>query len=242
MVPLPSKVRHEVRTIESGSLNLDFRAARALGFHNLIDLQLKMVAAFVLTKPVSPSEAAMSLLEFPMFERDVNVLFMDSVPLKLRMRTLRSNSTVLHPIDKYCGRPVEFEHSAFYDYFKTFVLEFRRKCTWTSEHCSEQFNGIDASMDRESFDVDTEPSLVNKSCSCGFDKCSCAKEEECLDNFGHTLIQVCMASLSDSLTFILFTTVKGSSTTSCSNTSPFEPTQSCCLPTTNPRPTLRSAT
>jgi hypothetical protein len=92
-------LKYAMKCEPSGSLNLDVHATRALGLQNLTDLQLKMVAAFVLTKPVSPSEAAMSLLEYPMIERDVPVLYVDSAPPKLRTRILRASKTILHPID-----------------------------------------------------------------------------------------------------------------------------------------------
>jgi hypothetical protein len=120
-------LKYAFKAEPSGSLRIDAQAANSLGLENVSETRLKLISAFVLSKPVSPSEAAMSLLELSVIERDTPLLYYDSSPPQLRTKTLKAQSAVIHPVDSYCTRPKDLENMMFFDYFKTFRLELVRK-------------------------------------------------------------------------------------------------------------------
>jgi hypothetical protein len=72
-------LKYAMECESAGSLKIDADAARALGLHGCSDIELKAVSAYCLSKPVSPCEAAMSLLEFPLIASEISFP-RDSVP------------------------------------------------------------------------------------------------------------------------------------------------------------------
>lgn len=62
-------LKYALKCEPSGNFKIDAQAAKILGLHGLSETQLQAVSAYCLTKPVSPCEAAMSILEFPLVER-----------------------------------------------------------------------------------------------------------------------------------------------------------------------------
>jgi hypothetical protein len=115
----------------TGSLNLNPESAKSLGLHGLTDTQLRAVSAFCLSKPVSPCEAAMALMEMSIVDRSSTVVTVNSAPPECRSKIVLpsgpKSSVVVHPIDKYCARPASFETTTFYKYFEEFVLTKQEK-------------------------------------------------------------------------------------------------------------------
>lgn len=142
-------MKYTMKSEPTGSLRIDAHAAKNLGLEGVSETRLKVISAFVLSKPVSPSEAAMSLLEFPMIERDTTVLFYDSCPPQMRLRTLKAHSTVVHPVDSYCGRPEQLEHLTFYQYFRTYKLNFWRKGAFGCARVPDEDNSLSDSEDAD---------------------------------------------------------------------------------------------
>lgn len=101
----------------TGSLNSNPESAKSLGLHGLTDTQLRVVSAFCLSKPVSPCEAAMALMEISIVDRSSIVVTIDLAPPELRSKIVlpsgSRSSVVVHPIDKYCARSASFEAITF---------------------------------------------------------------------------------------------------------------------------------
>jgi hypothetical protein len=108
-------LKYALKAEPQGSLRIDAQAAKSLGLEGVSDTCLKVISSFVLSKLVSPSEAAMSLLELPVVERDSAVLYCDSSPPQMRTRTIQAHCTIVHHVDSYCARPPVLEHMTFYD-------------------------------------------------------------------------------------------------------------------------------
>lgn len=125
--------KYAVKTEPCGELNLNVDLAARLGLHDLSEPQLKLLSATVLSRPVSPCEAALYCLQIPVVQKSDAVVFVDSLPPGLRSHRFSkwASRPVVPPIDLYCGRPSCLNKVTFPDYFKGFVI--RKSIVQTSD-------------------------------------------------------------------------------------------------------------
>jgi hypothetical protein len=99
-------------------------AARRLGIHGVSNAQLKAIAAMTMSKPVSATTAAITLLKIDTITKSSSVTRISSVPPGLRMKFVSNSKQIyIPPVDKYCARPNCLSHVTFVDYFKGYRLE-----------------------------------------------------------------------------------------------------------------------
>lgn len=117
-------LKYTIKCKPFGKLSLDVEAAKRLGINGLSDAQLKAIAAMTMSKPVSATTAAVTLLGLDTIIKSSSVTKIASVPPGLRMRFV-SNSTQMYipPVDKYCARPASLSNLTFVDYFKHYRVE-----------------------------------------------------------------------------------------------------------------------
>lgn len=117
-------LKYALKAEPSGELNLDSDLADRLGIRDLSREQLKLLSAAILSRPVSPCEAALACLQIPIVQRSEAVAYIDSSPPALRSRrfTKWAKSPVLPSVDLYCGRPAALHNITFTAYFKNYVI------------------------------------------------------------------------------------------------------------------------
>jgi hypothetical protein len=74
----------------------DESVAEALGLHGLSEQEKQVVTAALLTKPVSPSEAACIMTGIPIIHSDVKVTYIDVKPLSEREISKDRGVSFLH--------------------------------------------------------------------------------------------------------------------------------------------------
>jgi hypothetical protein len=112
----------------TGRLCLDLDAAKRLGIQGVGDTQLKAIATMRMSKPVSASTAAVTLLQIDTITKSSEVTKISSVPPALRMRFVSAaKNTYLPPVDKYCARPSILSTITFVDYFRKYAIEKNKK-------------------------------------------------------------------------------------------------------------------
>jgi hypothetical protein len=104
---------------------LDTSSAKKLGLHGLDKTQMQLISTYVTSKPVSPCEAALTMLEIEIVKKSSAVYFQDSSPPDKRTtrRRIGSVGDVMVPsIDLYCARDASLEDVGFFDYFKDYTI------------------------------------------------------------------------------------------------------------------------
>jgi len=86
-----------------GTIKLDDINAKNLGLADTTPLQLQLILATIIAKPISPTKAALSCLQIPIISKSVGVKYVDTKPPNLRTKMV-AKSMILgsHPIDTYC--------------------------------------------------------------------------------------------------------------------------------------------
>ena len=86
----------------AGRLVIDPDAMSQLGLQRMDAVQLSTASALILSKPVSPAEAAMICLEEPVVQASSPVDYRASAPPDLRRkRVLAGNQVIAAPVDHY---------------------------------------------------------------------------------------------------------------------------------------------
>ena len=112
-------LKYAMKAEPVGRLVIDPEGMSQLGLHRMDAVQLTTASALILSKPVSPAEAAMICLEEPVVKASSPVDYLASAPPALRRnRVLKCNQVVPAPVDHYMARPNALEHLTFTQYFK----------------------------------------------------------------------------------------------------------------------------
>ena len=86
----------QLKVEPSGKLSIDADAARSLGLVGLSDHQLQLITAFLLSRPVCASEAALYLLEIQTIYKSGPVTYIHSAPSTDRFRIWNRAGMPLH--------------------------------------------------------------------------------------------------------------------------------------------------
>jgi hypothetical protein len=107
-----------------GIIKLQDVNARSLGLVDATPFQLQLISTTIITKLVSPTEAALSCLQIPIISKSVGVKYVDSKPPNLRTKMVTKSKILgFHPIDIYCVRPSNMAQYTFIKYWKQFSLQ-----------------------------------------------------------------------------------------------------------------------
>lgn len=119
-------LKYAVKCEPTGRLCLDVEAAKRLGIHGVSDAQLKVIAALTMSKPLSATTVAVTLLGIDTIIKSQGVSKVSSVPPALRIRFVSNCRQIYVPlVDKYCARPSALSELTFVDYFKYYQVEQR---------------------------------------------------------------------------------------------------------------------
>jgi hypothetical protein len=114
-----------------GTIKLDDISARSLGLVDATPLQLQLISATIIAKPIFPTETALSCLQIPIMSKSVGVKYVDSKLPNLRTKMVTKSKILgFHPIDIYCARPSNMAQYTFTKYWKQFFpqqQELRKK-------------------------------------------------------------------------------------------------------------------
>jgi len=104
-----------------GIIKLDDVNARSLGLVDATPLQLQLILATIITKPIFPTKVALSCLQIPIISKSVGVKYVDSKPPNLHTKMVtKSRILGFHPIDIYYARPSNMGQYTFTKYWKQF--------------------------------------------------------------------------------------------------------------------------
>lgn len=133
-------LKYALKSEPSGELNLDVELAARLGLRDLSEQQLKLLSAAILSRPVSPCEAALFCLQIPIVPKSDTVVYVDSSPPNLRTRRFSkwASKPVVPPVDVYCGRPSTLHHLTFTQFFREYITRS------SFVQSSDEFVGYDA--------------------------------------------------------------------------------------------------
>eukprot|EP00898_Chlorokybus_atmophyticus_P005720 jgi/Chlat1/6149/Chrsp41S05722 len=70
-------LKYAIKSEPFGKLNLNPDAARCLGLKGMTDAELRVTSALYMSKPVSPAEAALVLLNIPIVHMSSSVEYLD---------------------------------------------------------------------------------------------------------------------------------------------------------------------
>jgi hypothetical protein len=119
-------LKYAVKCEPAERLCLDVEAAKRLGIHGVSDSQLKVIAALTMSKPLSATTVALTMLGIDTIMKSQGVSKVSSAPPALRMRFISSCRQIYIPlVDKYCARPSCLSNLTFVDYFKYYQIERR---------------------------------------------------------------------------------------------------------------------
>jgi ATP-dependent exoDNAse (exonuclease V) alpha subunit len=125
-------LKYALKAEPSGRLRIDAEAAQRLGLVGLSDSELSLISAMVLSKPVSPCEAALHLLRIDTV-RMPPVLYVASTPPELRTRLVtgaaQRGKAKPAPVDLYCSRPPSLHEVTFTQYFKQYSTGSAPRCS-----------------------------------------------------------------------------------------------------------------
>lgn len=119
-------LKYSLKCEPCGNLRLDADLASRLGLQGLNATQLKAVSAFCLTRPVSPTEAAMYLMGLDMLEHDMPVMYVDTTPPFYRSKKVAPTAAAAQqvaPVCQYAQRPSQAEEMTLYKYFRRCKLQ-----------------------------------------------------------------------------------------------------------------------
>mmetsp|Transcript_27165 Transcript_27165/g.73446 ORF Transcript_27165/g.73446 Transcript_27165/m.73446 type:complete len:229 (+) Transcript_27165:900-1586(+) len=111
----------------TGALSWDEACALNLGLTEMSAPQRKLMSGMILTKPVSPCDAALAMLGISVVETSTKVTFINSSRPGTKMVQLSNpkarRANISSTFEKYGTRPASLETMTFTDYFKNFQLE-----------------------------------------------------------------------------------------------------------------------
>ena len=114
-----------MQTEPIGKMVLDTTSAKRLGLHGMDKTQLQLISTYITTKPVSPCEAALTLLEIDIVKKSSAVYFQDSSPPDKRTTRRRGSGPtaeiIIPSIDLWCARPTLLEAIHFFQYFILYI-------------------------------------------------------------------------------------------------------------------------
>ena len=106
-----------------GKLHLEPTNAIALGLSSLETTKLKLISSYLLSKPTSPTEAALTYLKIPIIKRSNVVYTIDSTPSSNKQSIIsRYIKKKQHSIDLYSGKPFELEFETFKSFWKNYSV------------------------------------------------------------------------------------------------------------------------
>jgi hypothetical protein len=121
-------LKYTLKCEPHGVLNMNPDVAAALGMQNLSPTQLKVIASMYCARPVFPCEAAMSLLQIPIIDKDVSIQTVNSfLPAHRCRSSTKARTITLAPVDKYVARPDSLDAITFTDYFKQYEISKTEK-------------------------------------------------------------------------------------------------------------------
>ena len=82
----------------SGHLVLDAECASRLGLQNVSDIDLTAVSALVTHKPVSVTEALLSILAIATVRKSITVELVHSIPRSGRLKVQQNRGEILQPL------------------------------------------------------------------------------------------------------------------------------------------------
>ena len=119
-----------MQTEPIGKMVLDTTSAKRLGLHGLDNTQMQLISTYITTKPVSPCEAALTLLEIEIVRKSSAVYFQDSSPPDMRTTRRRGSGPtaeiIVPSIDLWCARPQALEDTTFFDYFVNYDVKTKK--------------------------------------------------------------------------------------------------------------------
>ena len=86
-------LKYAMKTKPFGCINLNFNDAKRLRLDNLDPLKLKMISAYILSKPTSPIEVAITCLQIPTIQRSEAVHYIDWSPPSLHQRYVHQHGS-----------------------------------------------------------------------------------------------------------------------------------------------------
>ena len=95
-----------------GNLNLTADMAKRLGLPGMTEAQCRVASALWMTKPVSPTEAALICLEIPLVKKSRAVEYFKTPPPSTRIRKVsrsRAKQVYVPPVHTYIGRPAHLD-------------------------------------------------------------------------------------------------------------------------------------
>ena len=111
-------LKYAMKAEPTGHLVINEAAMAQLGLQRMDAVHLSTASALILSKPVSPAEAAMICLEQPAVQASSPVDYIASNPPQLRRhRVLRNPGVLAAPVDNYCARPNAVDNVTFSQYF-----------------------------------------------------------------------------------------------------------------------------
>ena len=117
-------LKYAMKTEPIGKLRLEPTNTIGFGLNSIDPTKLKLISTYLLSKPTSPTELAITCLKISIIERSDEVTCIDSSPPSMRQIVIsRFMTPKLHPIDMYIARPIQLENFTFADYWKKFIVE-----------------------------------------------------------------------------------------------------------------------
>eukprot|EP00882_Tetradesmus_deserticola_P001750 GHRQ01001880.1.p1 GENE.GHRQ01001880.1~~GHRQ01001880.1.p1 ORF type:complete len:1314 (+),score=134.67 GHRQ01001880.1:549-3944(+) len=135
-------LKYALKCEPTGNLNLDLSTLEKLGITGLSDVQLQVASALLMSRPVSPCEAALYMLGISPVQFSASVTKIDSRMPSKRFLPVRNSSIgiIVHPVDKYCARPRALTHVTFCTYFTDYMIS--DKLITTPGHTLEGKNSL----------------------------------------------------------------------------------------------------
>ena len=131
--PFFHNTRMLMQTEPIGKMVLDTISAKRLGLHGLDKTQMQLISTYITAKPVSPCEAALTLLEIAIVKKSSAVYFQDSSPPDMRTTRRRGSGPtaeiIVPSIDLWCARPQVLEDTTFFNYFINYELKNKKPST-----------------------------------------------------------------------------------------------------------------
>jgi hypothetical protein len=107
------------------NLRCDRELVQALGLHGLSPHQQDVVGAAILSKPVSPAEAALIMLNIPIIQGDASVAYVDTHPPPSRevmVSGFSRGTQNVSDVARYLARPDTLKHLKFRTYFEKYEV------------------------------------------------------------------------------------------------------------------------
>ena len=120
-------MKYTMKTEPLGNLKLNAGIAKNMGLHDFSEQELQLISALVLARPVSPTLAALDLLQIPLVwcGKGDSVTHVKSVPPRLRSTRWSPagpSRVLLPPVNTYELKPASLVQVTFYEYFRTYEI------------------------------------------------------------------------------------------------------------------------